>query len=131
MELHLKIIGIFFIILACVHGIFPKYFNWKKELSSLSLINRQMTFVHTFFIAFTVFLMGILCLTCSQEITETLFGKKIALGLGIFWSARLFIQFWGYSAELWKGKTFETTIHILFSIFWSYVSLVFLSIYAH
>lgn len=112
--------------LALVHVIFPKYFNWKEELKSLSLINRQMMSIHTFFIALVVFLMGLLCLTSTTELIETKLGKTISLGLGIFWSTRLFIQFFGYSSELWKGKTFETMAHILFSLLWTYLCVVFL-----
>ena len=126
MQIHINIIGILLIALALVHIIFPKYFNWNKELKSLSLINRQMMAVHTFFIAFTVFLMGLLCLTSSNELVETNLGKKISLGLGIFWTVRLLIQFFGYSTDLWKGKKLETSIHILFSIFWIYFSSIFL-----
>ncbi len=126
MQIHIKIIGFLLIALALVHIIFPRYFNWKKELKSLSLINRQMMTVHTFFIAFTVFLMGLLCLTSSNELIETNLGKKISLGLGIFWTVRLFIQFFGYSKDLWKGKKLETLIHILFSILWVYFSAIFL-----
>ncbi len=129
MQIHIKIIGVLLIALAFVHIIFPKYFNWNKELKSLSLINRQMMTVHTFFIAFTVFLMGLLCLSSSIELIETNLGKKISLGLGIFWAIRLFIQFFVYSSDLWKGKKLETSIHILFSLFWIYFSSIFLLIY--
>jgi hypothetical protein len=129
MEIHLNIIGILLIILALGHIIFPSYFNWEKELKSLSLINRQMMTTHTFFIALTVFLIGLLCLTSSKELIETNLGKKISLGFGIFWTIRLGFQFFGYSSELWKGKTFETIMHLLFSIFWAYLCIVFLMIY--
>ena len=129
MELQLKIIGFFLIVLSLVHVIFPKYFNWEKDLSPLSLINRQMMWVHTFFIALVVFLMGLLCLTSASEIIETALGKKIALGLFLFWVVRLLIQFFGYSSKLWKGKKFETIIHVIFSLFWTYISLVFFMIY--
>jgi hypothetical protein len=128
MEIHLKIIGIILIALALVHIVFPKYFNWEKELKSLSLINRQMMTVHTFFIALTVLLMGLLCLTSSNELIETNLGKKVSLGLGVFWIVRLVIQFIGYSTELWKGKKFETFIHIMFSLLWTYLSFIFLTI---
>lgn len=129
MEIHFKIIGVLLITLALIHIVFPKYFNWDKELKSLSLINKQMMKVHTFFIALTVFLMGLLCLTSSSELIETNLGKKISLGLGIFWTIRLAIQFFGYSNELWKGKKFETSMHILFSLLWMYLSIIFLKTY--
>jgi hypothetical protein len=125
MELHLKIIGVLLIALALVHGIFPKYFNWKTELSSLSIINRQLVYVHSFFIALFVFLIGLLCLTSSYDLVHTILGKKIALGLGIFWMARFFIQLFGYSSKLWRGKRFETSIHIVFTIFWIYLTVIF------
>lgn len=125
MHLHLKIIGFVLCALALIHIVFPKYFNWDKELSSLSLINRQMMTVHTFFIALFVFLMGLLCLTSADELIQTRLGKKISLGLGIFWTIRLYVQFFGYSSDLWKGKTFETTVHILFIFLWAYLSFIF------
>lgn len=129
MELHLKITGVLLILLAFLHVIFPRYFNWKSELSFISDINRQMMYVHAFFIAFVVFLMGLLCLTSAVELATTGFGKKISLGLGIFWLTRLFFQFFGYTSVLWKGKTFETTVHVLFAFLWTYLSGVFLVIY--
>ena len=129
MEIHYKIIGILLITLAFVHIIFPKYFKWKEELKPLSLINQEIMKVHTFFIALVVFLIGLLCLTSSNELINTELGKKVSLGFGIFWSFRLLIQFFGYSSKLWKGKKIETIVHIVFSLLWIYLSYVFLSVY--
>ena len=125
MEIHVKIIGVLLIALAAIHVVFPRYFNWEKELSSLSLINRQMMTIHTFFIAVLVFLMGLLCVTSSGELIHTNLGKKISFGLAIFWTLRLIIQFFGYSSELWKSKSFETTVHIVFIFLWTYLSFIF------
>jgi hypothetical protein len=129
MIIHLKIIGILLMLLALIHIIFPKYFNWKTELQHLSLMNRQMMTVHTFFIALTVFLMGLLCVTSAADLVETNLGRKISLGLGAFWTIRLFCQLFIYSPKLWKGKTMETTVHILFTGLWIYLSAIFLLIY--
>lgn len=85
-----------------------------------------MMYAHTFFIGLTVLLMGMLCLTAAKDLTENPFGRKISLGLGIFWTWRLIFQFFVYSAELWKGKKFETVVHVLFSFLWFYLSAVFL-----
>ncbi|MFM9948481.1 MAG: hypothetical protein ACKV1O_11130 [Saprospiraceae bacterium] len=129
METQIKIIGLLLVVLALIHVIFPRYFNWDQELKSLSLVNRQIMLVHTFFIALVVLLMGLLCLTSSNELIHTPLGNRLALGLGVFWAARLLIQFFGYSSALWKGKRFETLVHIVFSLFWVYLSIVFLAIY--
>jgi hypothetical protein len=126
MEIHVKITGLLLMVVAIVHVIFPRYFKWTSELSALSLINRQMMYVHTFFIALVVFLMGLLCFTSSNELVEPGLGQKITLGLAVFWGCRLVIQFVGYSSKLWKGKLFETSVHIFFLIVWTYVSAVFI-----
>ncbi|RYD76723.1 MAG: hypothetical protein EOP53_14195 [Sphingobacteriales bacterium] len=131
MEFHLKFIGLTLILLALLHFSFPRYFNWKQELHSLSIINRQLMYIHAFFIAFGIFLMGLLCLTSSTEIVHTPLGKKVAIGLAIFWAVRLVIQFFGYSAETWKGKSFETIVHIFFSLYWTYMTAVFIYISIH
>ena len=129
MEIHFHIIGCLFIVLALSHIIFPRYFNWKQELSKLSLVNRQIMVVHSFFIALMVLLIGLLCLTSAHELITTPLGKRISLGCGIFWGARLLMQFVGYSSKLWKGRLFETGVHIVFSIFWTYISVVFIKTY--
>jgi hypothetical protein len=125
MNRHLELIGLAMIVLALVHVIFPKYFGWKKELANLSLINRQIMKVHTAFIALTVFLIGVLCLTSSSELVSTSLGRKISLGLGIFWLCRLLVQIFVYSTELWRGKRLETFVHVVFTIMWIYFSAVF------
>lgn len=129
MEIHLKFIGVLLCALSLVHAFFPSYFNWKEDLKSLQLINRQMMQVHTFFIALMVFMVGILCIFYSKDLVHTPLGKFICLGLGIFWMIRLFFQFFGYSSKLWKGKTFETIMHIVFTFFWLYMTLVYFYIY--
>lgn len=128
MEIHLKVIGVILIALAGIHIFFPKYFQWEEDLKSLSLINRQMMKGHTFFIALTVFLTGLLCLIAPTDLIQTKLSKTISLGLGFFWVIRLFFQLFFYSPKLWKGKQFETTIHIFFLMLWVYLSSVYLII---
>ncbi len=126
MQLQLEFIGALLVVLALLHGGFARYFGWRREFATVSLINRQMMYVHTFFIALAVLLMGLLCLTSAAELVGTALGRRVALGLGVFWLARLLVQFFGYSATLWRGKRFETVIHVLFSLLWAYLSGVFL-----
>ncbi|SDL62434.1 Uncharacterised protein [Sphingobacterium mizutaii] len=126
MELQIKIIGYLLMVLACVHVIFPKYFGWKEDLAPLQQINRSMMKVHTFFIALTVFLMGLLCVTSTQDLLQTELGRKLCLGLGVFWLIRLFFQFFIYPSILWKGKKLETIIHIVAIVFWIFLSYSFL-----
>jgi hypothetical protein len=127
-ELNLKVVGVLLIALALLHLAFPNYFKWKQEMEAISLINKQMMYVHTFFIALVLLMMGVLCLTSAEEIVQTSLGKKLAIGLGVFWLVRLGVQFFGYSSTLWRGKRLETSIHILFIALWTYLSYTFLAI---
>lgn len=128
MTIHLQIIGYILIALAITHFGFPKYFNWKIELKDLSLTHKQIYGVHTFFIAFVVLLMGLLCITSTEELISTNLGKTLSLGLGIFWGIRLLFQLLVYSPKLWRGKTFETIMHVLFTLLWAYMTASFLFI---
>ena len=129
MEFHLKLVGLCLILLGLVHVIFPKQFNWKQELNSLSVVNREMVYVHTFFIALTLVMIGLLCLTSAPDLISTEIGRKVSLGFGIFFLFRLAAQFFGYSSSTWRGKTIETIVHFLFTVFWTYITLVFILIY--
>jgi hypothetical protein len=131
MEIHIKIVGCLLIALSLMHIIVPKYFKWESELASLSLITKQIVYVHTFFIAFMVLLMGLLCLSYSHELIHDAFGRVISLGLFGFWLTRLIFQFLVYSPKVWRGKRFETIAHIMFSLTWMYFTTVFLLSYLH
>ena len=126
MEINLQIAGLVQIALALLHGAFPKRFRWKEEFSSVSLLSRQIMYVHTLFVALVVFLMGVLCFTSAPDLVSTSLGKRVCLGLAVFWGVRLVIQFFGYSSELWRGKRLETSIHVIFSILWVYLTATFL-----
>ena len=97
MELHLKIIGALSIVLASLHLIFPRYFKWKIELADVSLINKQLMYVHTFFIGLVVLLIGIFCLYSATDIVSTRLGRQLSFGLFIFWATRLIFQFFVYA----------------------------------
>jgi hypothetical protein len=125
MELHLEIVGWLMIALSLIHIGFPRYFQWREELARLSLINKQMMMVHTFFLALFLMLMGLLCVVYAEQIADTLLGKRISFGMCLFWLIRLIFQVFVYSRDLWRGKTFETTMHVIFLVVWTYFTIVF------
>lgn len=125
MVFQIKIIGYLLILLSCIHVIFPRYFNWEIDLAPLQLINRSMMKVHTFFIALTVGMMGLLCVVETEDLLQTELGRKICLGLGVFWFIRLIFQLFIYPSLLWKGKKFETVIHVLAILYWSFLAYSF------
>jgi len=125
MQTVLEITGGLLIGLALLHAVFPRYFRWKEETAALNLLTRQILYVHTFFIALTVFLMGLLCVTCAADLIHTSLGRRVCMGLAAFWGIRLIIQFYGYSSKLWQGRIFETIMHVLFTLLWIHLTGVF------
>jgi hypothetical protein len=88
-------------------------------------MSRQIMYVHSFFIAFIVFLTGLMCVTLASELTTTNLGRSISGGMAAFWLARLYVQFFVYPREAWKGKRMETLLHILAIAFWTYLTAIF------
>lgn len=131
METHIKIVGVLLVALSLMHIIIPRFLKWKQELSSLSLITKQILYVHTFFIAFVVLLMAVLCLNYTHELVYDPFGRVISLGFFGFWLTRLIFQFFVYSPKVWRGKRFETVMHVVFATIWLYFTCVFLFAYTH
>lgn len=121
----LQTTGVLLMALGLAHAAFPRHFRWREETVGLSLLTRQILHIHTAFIGLTVFLIGLLCATCAADLIDTPLGQRICLGLAAFWGIRLVVQFFGYSPDLWRGKPFETTMHILFGLFWVYLTTLF------
>ncbi len=126
LALHLKTVGILLLALAFAHVFFPKRFAWKKEFSNVSLLNRQIFYVHCFFISLVLVLTGMLSLVYTSLLLRRDELAKVVLGgLLVFWVARLFIQLFVYDRSLWKGHPFNTSMHILFTGMWTYYVAVY------
>jgi len=67
---------------------------------------------------------------CSLFYTNALLesgalSRVVLTGLVTFWSARLTFQFFVYDAAIWRGRRFYTVMHVVFSIFWIYVVVIY------
>lgn len=124
--LHLKFLGLLLIGLALFHIFLPRRFGWIEELRKVELLTRQIFYVHMFFIALMVGLMGILALFYAEELVRpSTLGKAISGGLTLFWGIRVVCQLFVYDKALWLGKRFETSMHALFTLLWLYLTVVF------
>ncbi len=123
----LKITGLALIALGLIHGFFPKRFQWKEELGRISLLNRQIFYVHCVFLVLTLVLMGLLSFFYAEELVKPAPVNRAVLGgLTFFWGFRLFAQWFIYSPELWRGHRFNTVMHGAFTLLW----LLFTGTYA-
>jgi hypothetical protein len=118
---HLQIVGVLLLTLGSGHFFFGRYFGWNEELASLSLLTRQVFFVHSFFIALILVLLGI----CSVFYADTLLtpnalSPALLAGIVVFWVSRLLVQLFVYDSRIWRGRRFYTAMHIVFSLMWTY-----------
>jgi len=124
--IHLKVAGALLLVLAAAHVFFPKRFQWREELSRLSLLNRQIFLVHCFFICLMLVLMGSLSAFYTDALLQpSPLARLVLFGLTLFWGLRLLVQLFVYDRELWRGNRFNTVAHFLFTGLWSYCTAAY------
>jgi hypothetical protein len=124
--LHLRTVGVLMVLLALVNLFVPRRFNWRREMASLSLVNRQIFEVHAIFIGVMLAMFAALLLTCAPALVErTTLARTVLGGLATFWFLRLLIQWFYYSPRLWRGQPFNTAMHFVFTATWVYFTATF------
>src|SRR4051812_31189769 len=119
----LRLGGAFLLGLFVMNFFVPRKFKWAEELPRLSLLNRRIFQVHAIFIALILLLMGLLMVTLpSALIAPDPLARAVCGGLAIFWLLRLWMQWFLYDAELWRGKPFETVMHFAFTGLWIFLT---------
>ena len=124
--LNLRVAGVIIAVLVVVNLFVPSRFGWRAEMARLSLLNRQIFQAHSVFLIVTLALSSALLLTLADALLEpTRLSRALLAGLTIFWGLRMFMQWWFYSPKIWRGNRFFTTMHVVFSMTWIYMTAVF------
>ena len=124
--LNLRVIGLILGVLVVVNLFVPSRFGWRTDLARVSLLNRQIFQAHTVFLILTLALFSALLLTSADALLEsTRLSRSVLSGLTVFWGLRMGMQWWFYSPEIWRGNQFFTTMHVVFSVTWIYMTCVF------
>lgn len=126
LALHLRIVGVLLLLLGISHALFNRYFGWEKELATISLFTRRVFFVHNFFIGLGVFLAGAGSLLYADSLIRPgALSRALLAGMTVFWSCRLFAQFFAYDSVIWRGDRFRTLMHTAFTVLWCYVTATY------
>ena len=126
LELHLRIAGAVLLLLAAAHVFFPKQLGWKEDLAKLTLLNRQVFLVHVGFIMLILILFGVLALGFAADlVAPSRLAKAVLGGLTLFWGLRLITQQFIYDRSLWRGNRRNTVLHVLATLLWCYLTVVF------
>ena len=126
LDVQLKVAGALLVALGVAHIFFGRYFKWEKELAKVSLLTRQIFLVHCSFISLSLILIGACTLFYTNALLRSgTLSRVVLTGFVVFWLARLAVQFFVYDSAIWRGHRFYTFMHVLFSIFWTYVVLIY------
>lgn len=93
LTLNLTVVGVILVGLGALHIALPALLGWRRELSGASPLNREVSYVHCYFIGLACVLWGLLPLTAgSQLLRPGPVTRLVLTGAVIFWASRLVIQ---------------------------------------
>ncbi len=128
LETLLVIAGLLHFTLLPVSLAVPRVMNWKRELAPLSLLNRQIIWVHGAYIFLLIAAFGAITLMASGPMADGTEQGPILSGLiGFFWLGRLIIQLFYYDPRDWPtGAVFILGRYALTALFtfWSVVYML-------
>ncbi|UUY52535.1 hypothetical protein NRK68_35315 (plasmid) [Streptomyces yangpuensis] len=126
LEPQLRLVGLALTAMGVFHIVLPRLVDWPADLAVTSLLTRQVSYAHLFFIGLTCFLLGLLPLCHAPELLAgTSLGTALLAGQTLFWGARWAFQFVYFSPALWRGDRFRTAGHLALALLWTWVTAVF------
>jgi hypothetical protein len=84
--------GIFHLAIAIFHLFFWRIFHWKKDLASLTRINRAIVQILNLCLTFFFFVMAYISFVHASELMSTALGRTILATIALFWILRLILQ---------------------------------------
>ena len=123
--------GIGHLLLSICSLILPKLLHWKEELQHLQPLLRQMFWTYAGYILVINFCFGVVSVIGAGELLDKSFlAKSVNLFIGLYWFARVLIQFLYFDkSNAPKGLVFtlgEIGLVALFILF----TLVYLTAFA-
>jgi len=109
--------GVFNLGFAVFHLFFWKLFDWKKDLASLTPINRSVMQILNLCLTFMIFVMSCVSLFMPREMLTTNLGKSLLVAFALFWFFRMLEQIFVFEVRGRLSVVF-TLIFLLGSIFY-------------
>jgi hypothetical protein len=93
LTLNLAVVGAILVGLGVLHLALPAVLGWRRELADASPLNRDVSYVHCFFIGLACVLWGLLPLTAGRLLVQPgPVTRLVLIGAVVFWASRLVIQ---------------------------------------
>ena len=93
LALNLTVTGVLLVGLGVLHIALPAVLGWHRELAGASPVNREVSYVHCYFIGLACVLWGLLPLTAGSLLAQPgPITRLVLIGAVIFWASRLVSQ---------------------------------------
>ena len=118
-DLDMWLAGMAHFVILCASFQVPNRLRWKEDLQSLMPFNRKLLWVQSGFTVLTIIAFGTLTLVLHGELLRgDRAASALACFIGLYWTARILVDFFYFSHEDWpKGKMFvvgHTLLTLLF-----------------
>lgn len=84
--------GIFNVAFAVFHLLFWRLFDWKRDLASLSFVNRQVMQILNLCLTFVFLVFAYVSVFHATELLQTNLGRVLLLLIALFWFLRALEQ---------------------------------------
>ena len=122
----LRVAGAGLVLLALLHIPIGRHLKWRQDTARLMPVNAAIFHVHNFFICVVLVMMGLPCIfDPAIFIEKSGAGAWLAWSFACFWMIRLYVQWFVYEHDLWRGKRLETGLHWLFTFVWLALTALF------
>lgn len=116
--------GVFHLGIAIFHLFFWRIFRWKKDLESLTHVNRAIVQILNLCLTFLFFVMAYFSFFHSSELLSAPLGRTMLVSIALFWIFRLILQIGFFGARHRISILFILIFFIgasfhLLALFWS------------
>jgi len=124
LTLNLTIAGVLLVGLGVLHIVLPAALGWHRELAGVSPLNREISYVHCFFIGLACVLWGLLPLTTASQLLQPgPVTRLVLIGAVIFWASRLIIQLAVFNRHARQSAAW-LALSTAGTVLWLYVTAV-------
>ncbi|MEV8094756.1 hypothetical protein [Kitasatospora sp. NPDC085879] len=126
LEGQLRLVGAALIGMGALHAVLPRLIGWPADLAGTTLLTRQVSYAHLFFIGLTCAVLGLLPLLLAPDLLAGgRLGTALLTAQTLFWGIRWLFEFAVFSPKLWRGDRLRTAAHVALSVLWTWVTAVF------
>ena len=123
----IRIAGICHFGILMASALTPKVLNWRTELQQLNALSRHVVWTHGVFIVFVILGFGAISVGLPVEMCGgTPLARGICAFIGIFWLARLGIQFFLFDARPYLTTKFLTLGYHGLTVVFTYMAIVYI-----